>query len=141
MLRDDPTKIPTFVEEALRLECPVQSNMRNVKEDTELAGVKIPEGAVIILRYGAANRDEKRFDDSENLHVDRKSARGHLAFGYGIHTCPGAMLARQEAVSTFQHLLAKYQRFELMVNPEELQYHPTFFLRGLKSLPVRFVEA
>lgn len=141
LLRADFSLIPAFVEEALRLEPPVQSNSRIVMEDTVLGGVELKKGTQIILRYGSANRDEKRFLDSENLNVQREDGRGHVAFGYGIHTCPGAMLARQEAVSTFEELFRRYRAFELMCDKDDLTYHPTFFLRGLQSLPVKLIPA
>ena len=140
-LRRDPSRIPTFIEEALRLESPVQSNFRRVTRDTVLGGVTIPEGAFVVLRYGAANRDEACFAAAERLDVERKDARRHVAFGFGAHHCPGAMLARQEAISTFQELFRRYQRFELTVPRDALKYHPTFFLRGLEHLPVRLVAS
>jgi cytochrome P450 len=139
ILRADPSRIPTFVEEVLRLESPVQSNFRSVTEDTVLGGVAIPKGSTVLLRYGAANRDEATFQDAETLDVCRSDARRHVAFGFGVHHCPGSMLARQEAVSTFRELFRRYERFELTVDRDALHYHPTFFLRGLESLPVRLV--
>ncbi len=143
LLRDDPSRIPIFVEEALRLECPVQSNSRIVTEDTELGGVSLPKGAQLILRYGSGNRDEDHFSNPEALDVTRdvQEARSHVSFGYGVHNCPGKALARQETISSFQELLKRYKGFELMCDKDELKYHPTFFLRGLQSMPVRLIPA
>lgn len=140
-LRQDPSRIPTFVEEALRLESPVQSNTRRVTQDTRLSGVDIEAGSYVVLRYGAANRDPACFKDPDNIDVTRKDARRHVAFGFGVHHCPGAMLARQETISTFQELLRRFSKFELTVPRDSLEYAPTFFLRGLRSLPVRFTRA
>ena len=140
-LRAHPEGIENFVEEALRTETPVQSNFRVTTEATELGGVQLPKGAVLVLRYGAANRDERRFADPETFDVCRRDVAAHVAFGAGIHHCPGGMLARQETLVAFTELLRRFERFELLVPEEELQYHPTFFLRGLRSLPLRVVRA
>lgn len=135
-LRDNPAQILTFIEEVLRTESPVQSNFRVATEDTELAGVKIPKGSVLVLRYGSANRDEQKFEESEQFNVCRRNVQAHVAFGAGIHHCPGAMLARQEALVTFTELLRRFDKFELRARDELLDYVPSFFLRGLKQLPV-----
>jgi cytochrome P450 len=135
-LRDNPAQILTFIEEVLRTESPVQSNFRVATEDTELAGVKIPKGSVLVLRYGSANRDEQKFEESEQFNVCRRNVQAHVAFGAGIHHCPGAMLARQEALVTFTELLRRFDKFELRAPDELLDYVPSFFLRGLKQLPV-----
>ena len=138
LLRDEPAQVANFVEEVLRMESPVQSNFRVALEDTAIGGVHIPQGAVVVLRYGAANRDAARFDAAENFDPCRKDVAAHVAFGAGIHHCPGSLLARQEATATFAALLQRYERFELL-QPEPLPYHPSFFLRGLRTLPVRLV--
>jgi cytochrome P450 len=140
LLRKNPARIAQFIEETLRTESPVQSNFRVVTEDTMLAGVALKKGAVVALRYGAANRDEKTFEGSDDFDLTRKNVTAHLAFGAGIHFCPGSQLARQEALQTFTELLDRYERFELRSNDEELTYQPTFFLRGLRSLPVRLIR-
>jgi cytochrome P450 len=140
LLRGNPAQLTAFVEEVLRTESPVQSNFRLVTEDTELAGVPLKQGAVLALRYGAANRDERTFEDSEDFDLTRKNVNAHIAFGAGIHHCPGSQLARQEAFQTFTELLNRYERFELRADDAALPYHPTFFLRGLRSLPVRLVR-
>jgi cytochrome P450 len=139
-LRSNPAQLTAFVEEVLRTESPVQSNFRLVTADTELAGVPLQKGSILALRYGAANRDERKFDDSENFDLARPNVNAHIAFGAGIHHCPGSQLARQEAFQTFNELLQRYERFELRVQDADLPYHPTHFLRGLRSLPVRLVR-
>jgi len=140
-LRANPAQIPTFIEEVLRMESPVQSNFRVAMEDTELAGVPIPKGSVLVLRYGSANRDEEKFEDPEQFNVCRRNVSAHVAFGAGIHHCPGAMLARQEALVTFTELLRRFERFELRGDDRLLDYVPSFFLRGLKQLPVTLVRS
>jgi cytochrome P450 len=140
LLRENPAQIPNFIEEVLRTESPVQSNFRVALEATEVGGVKIPAGSVIVLRYGAANRDEEKFADSELFDTCRRNVREHIAFGAGIHHCPGSMLARQEALQTVNELLRRFESIELLMDEEQLEYHPTFFLRGLRKLPVRLVR-
>ncbi len=139
-LRSNPAQLTAFVEEVLRTESPVQSNFRLVTADTELAGVPLQKGSIVALRYGAANRDERKFEDSENFDLARANVNAHIAFGAGIHHCPGSQLARQEAFQTFSELLQRYERFELRAQDADLPYHPTHFLRGLRSLPVRLVR-
>jgi cytochrome P450 len=136
-LREHPEGIENFIEEALRVETPVQSNFRRVTAETTLGGVTLPKDAVLVLRYGSANRDERKFTDPETFDVCRRDVKAHIAFGAGIHHCPGAMLAREEARLAFTALLRRYQHFELATEESALTYHPTFFLRGLRSLPVR----
>jgi cytochrome P450 len=140
-LRDHPDGVENFVEEALRTETPVQSNFRRVTSATVLAGVSLPPDSVLVLRYGSANRDQRKFSDPETFDVCRRDVKQHIAFGAGIHHCPGAMLAREEARVGFTELLHRFKRFELTVDESQLQYHPTFFLRGLRSLPVRLIPA
>ena len=139
-LQKNPAQITAFVEETLRLESPVQSNFRLVTEDTELAGVHLKKGAVVALRYGAANRDERVFGGSEDFDPARRNVSAHLAFGAGIHHCPGSQLARQEAFQTFAELIDRYQSVELLADARSLSYNPTMFLRGLRNLPVRLVR-
>lgn len=136
-LRAHPEQVENFIEEALRTETPVQSNFRVVTEDTTLAGTALPKGAVLVLRYASANRDERKFTDPETFDVCRRDVRAHISFGAGIHHCPGGMLAREEAKIAFTELLRRFERFELDCDESELRYHPTFFLRGLRSLPLR----
>ena len=95
-LRGDGDAIAKFVEEALRLESPVQGLYRFAKVDTELGGVRIPAGSALNVRYAAANRDEKVFANPQRADLDRKGLRNHMAFGAGIHYCAGANLARLE---------------------------------------------
>lgn len=139
-LRDNPVQIQAFIEEVLRTESPVQSNFRLATEDTEIGGVMIPKGSVVALRYGAANRDEEKFVAGDDFDMCRRNVNAHVAFGAGIHHCPGAMLARQEALVTFTELLERFERFELHADDRQLDYLPSSFLRGLKHLPVMLVR-
>jgi len=92
----EPERVPALVEEALRFDSPIQVVFRTVSQDTELAGTRIPRGAVVAALLGSANRDERAFAEPDRFDVERDT-RGHLAFGFGPHFCLGAALARLEA--------------------------------------------
>lgn len=136
-LRRDPGAIPRFVEECLRLEGPIKSTFRLVLNDTQIAGVEVPAGSIVMGLVGAANRDPRVFDDPDRFDPDRSNARRNIAFGHGEHFCPGASLARAEARISLERLLARLDDFEL-VDPGALAYAPTFIIRGLNDLPLRF---
>jgi cytochrome P450 len=137
-LREDPSRIPTFVEETLRLESAVQGLFRVVKQDTELGGYAIPKGARVMLRYAAANRDGAKFACPHQLDVDRSNAGAHLAFGAGIHHCLGAQLARYEMIASFEALLARLDNLAYVSGRNDFRHHPHLCLRGLKQLWIRF---
>lgn len=136
-LRNDPEAIPNFVEECLRLEGPIKGSFRLAMHDTSLAGVDIPAGSIVMAVIGAANRDTRVFDDPDRFDPKRSNARRNVAFGHGEHFCPGASLARTEVRISFERLLARLDDFQL-VDPGALSYLPTFIVRGLNDLPVRF---
>ncbi len=136
-LRRDPALVRNFVEEVLRVESPVQGLLRVTTREVALGGTVIPEGAVVVARYASANRDAEKFDDPERLDVCRANAGAHLAFGAGVHFCPGAMLARQEMLSAFTQLLDRFENIELAVPEETLEHHPSLLHRRLKALPIR----
>lgn len=136
-LRGDPEGIPNFVEECLRLEGPIKSTFRLALEDTKIADVDVPAGTVVMGSIGAANRDSRVFEDPDRFDAQRPNARRNIAFGHGEHFCPGASLARAEARTSFERLLARLDDLEL-VDPNALRYAPTFIIRGLERLPLRF---
>jgi cytochrome P450 len=136
-LRDDPTAIPNFVEECLRLEGPIKGSFRLALRDTTVAGVGVPAGSMLMAVLGAGNRDLRVFDDPDRFDATRANARRNVAFGHGEHFCPGASLARAEARISFERLLARLDGFQL-VDPGALSYAKTFIIRGLDALPMRF---
>jgi cytochrome P450 len=136
-LRSDPSGIPNFVEECLRLEGPIKSTFRLALEDTSIGDVKIPAGTVVMGSIGAANRDPRIFDDPDRFDARRHNARRNIAFGHGEHFCPGASLARAEARTSFERILTRLGGFQL-VDPGALRYAQTFIIRGLEALPLRF---
>jgi cytochrome P450 len=138
-LKSDPQKyLKTFVEEVVRLESPVQSLMRMAAKDVELHGVKIPEGAVINVRYAAANRDERHFECPEKLDLTRKNAGSHMAFGSGTHHCLGAPLARRELWWGFKALIDRIDEMWFADGKNDFRHHPHFLLRSLKQLNIEF---
>ena len=136
-LRSDPGMVPNFVEECLRLESPIKGSFRLAVRDTELAGVDIKAGSILMAVIGAANRDPRVFEDPDRFDARRPNARRNIAFGHGEHFCPGASLARTEARISFERLLTRLDAFQL-VDPNALSYMDTFIIRGLHDLPLRF---
>jgi len=138
IVRAEPDTLPTFVEEVLRLLSPTQNMWRRTTRDTELGGVAIPAGAMVLLRYGSANRDASVFPDPDRLDVRRPNAADHLAFGHGIHFCLGATLARAEMAKAFRTLLDRLDDLRLAPDAEPPRYRPSILLRGLEALHVEF---
>jgi pimeloyl-[acyl-carrier protein] synthase len=136
-LRDDPRLLPGAVEELLRYDGPVQRTGRIAAEDVELAGVGIPAGSLVLGFLGAANRDPGHFPEPDRLDVTRDEPR-HLAFGYGIHYCLGAPLARLEAQVALDALLRRFPELEL--EDPTPAWRPSSTLRGLVALPVSLGE-
>lgn len=136
-LRADPAAIPNFVEECLRLESPIKGAFRLALCDTRIAGVDIPMGSIVMAMNGAANRDARVFEDADRFDAKRPNARRNIAFGHGEHFCPGASLARAEARISFERLLARLDDLQL-VDPSALSYLPSFIIRGLNDLPLRY---
>lgn len=140
-IRQDPGLVTKFTEEVLRWESPVQGLFRYAKKDTTLAGVDIPKGSRLMVRYAAANRDPSKFECPEDLNIDRKNNGAHLAFGSGIHHCVGSQLARVEMQASFKAWLARFSSFELDQPEDTIQYHMSFALRGPQSLKLKFAAA
>ncbi|SNR92072.1 Cytochrome P450 [Haloechinothrix alba] len=139
-LREDRSKIPTAVEEALRLETPVQGSVRLCKVDTEIAGTPVPKDSRVLIVSGAANRDAAVFADPDRFDLDRENARAHLSFGKGIHLCLGATLSRQEGVIALEHLLDRLDSFEVPADFTP-RYKDNAVLRSLISMPLHVRKA
>ena len=133
-LRDDLGLMPLATEEMIRWATPVKAFMRTAAEDTTVRGVPIAAGDSVLLSYVSANRDEDVFEDPFRFDVGRDPNK-HVAFGYGVHFCLGAALARMEVNSFFSELLPRLKSIELTGDPE---YVATTFVGGLKHLPVRY---
>jgi cytochrome P450 len=133
-LQADPGLMGTAVEEMIRWTTPVKEFMRTATADTTVRGVDIAKGESVYLAYVSGNRDEEVFTDPFRFDVARDPNK-HVAFGYGIHFCLGAALARMEMTSLFTELLGRLESIEL-AGPAELQ--ATTFVGGLKHLPIRY---
>jgi cytochrome P450 len=136
----EPEKLPAFVEEAVRLESPVQGLFRTTTCDVELHGRTIPAGAHVQLMFASANRDPEAIPDPDAIDLDRPSPRSHLGYGEGIHFCPGAPLARTDTRVALEVLLGRLPGLRLQPGVE-LRHAPHFFLRGFAAVPVEWEEA
>ena len=134
-LADDPALIQTGVEELLRFDGPVQRTGRMTLADVEIGGRPIPKGSIVAAVIGAANRDPAHFADPDRLDVTRRENR-HIAFGFGIHFCLGAPLARIEGQVAIGTLLRRRRALKLVSDTPE--WRESSVLRGLKTLPVTF---
>lgn len=133
-LRAQPDLMGTAVEEMIRWSTPVKEFMRTATADTTVRGVPIAKGDSVYLAYVSGNRDEEVFDKPHQFDVGRDPNK-HLAFGYGVHFCLGAALARMEMNSLFTELLSRLDSIELAGTPE---LSATTFVGGLKHLPIRY---
>ena len=144
LLRRERDRIPNFVEEALRFDGPVKGDFRLARVPTTVTGVDIPAGATVMVLNGAANRDPRVFEDPSEFRVGRTNARHHLAFGFGIHTCPGAPLARAEARVSIERILDRMADIRISEgehgpsDDRHYDYEPTYILRGLRRLHLEF---
>jgi cytochrome P450 len=134
-LIDDPSLIPAAVEEALRLESPVQMIGRTLTEDAEVAGCPVFKGKQVGLVLGAANANADVFEDPEEFRLDR-GANPHLAFGFGVHRCIGEHLARAEMKIALEQVLARIPDFEITGEVTHDASAP--FNRGVLAIPARF---
>jgi len=133
-LRANMDLMPLATEEMIRWVTPVKEFMRTAREDTEVRGVPIVAGESVLLSYVSSNRDEEVFDDPFRFDVGREPNK-HNAFGYGVHFCLGAALARMEVNSFFSELIPRLESIELTGDPE---YTATIFVGGPKHLPIRY---
>jgi cytochrome P450 len=132
-IRADRSLIPATFNEVLRLHSPIQYFTRQVTDDVDVAGVTLGAGTKVLIMYGSANRDERRFENPDTFDI-RRNARTHVAFGRGVHLCAGMHLARIEAHALFAALADRISRFELAGEP---RWTVNNTLHGLATLPVR----
>lgn len=143
-LRDERNRLPNFIEECLRLETPLQSTFRLARKASKIGELEIPAGTTVMLLPAAANRDPRRYENSDDFRLDRPNWRQHLAFGSGVHACAGAPLARAEARVTADRLLNRLS--DIRVSEAEhgppgarrYEYPQTYMLRGLQRLHLEF---
>jgi cytochrome P450 len=128
----------------LRWEAPLTSIQRTAMRDAEIGGVAIPAGTIVMVLNGAANRDPRHFENPAEFRADRANAHDHIAFGLGIHSCPGAPLARAEARVAIARLLDRMADVRISdtahgaPGSRRYEYVPTYILRGLQKLHLEF---
>jgi cytochrome P450 len=122
----------------LRYESPAQSSFRRATAGAAIDGTSLPEGAMVIVLLGSAQRDERHFPDADRFLLDR-GKEGNLSFGHGIHFCVGATLARMEARLGLSAILSRVRRFSRL--EREIAWAPSINIRGPAALPIRFEAA
>ena len=143
-LREHSEKIPDFIEEALRIESPVKTDFRLTRRSTTVAGVDITAGTPVMLLNGAANRDPRRFECPEEFRLDRPNVQSHIAFGRGVHSCPGGPLARAEGRISIARILERMRDIRLSEEhhgppgARHFDYERTWVLRGLTRIHLEF---
>jgi cytochrome P450 len=143
-IRRDRELIPNFAEETLRLETPLQSTFRLARVSTKVGGIDVPAGSTVMLMPAAANRDPRQFEAPAEFRLGRPNWRQHLAFGFGIHACAGAPLARAEARVSAERILARMADIRISEQehgpPGARRYeHPdTYMLQGVERLHLEF---
>ena len=143
-LREDRDFIPNFLEEVLRVESPVKTDFRLARRTTKVGDIEVKAGTPVMLLNGAANRDPRRFEDPHEFRIDRPNVQAHIAFGRGIHSCPGGPLARAEGRVSLERILDRTRNIHLAEaehgpkGNRRFSYEPTWVLRGLTKLHLEF---
>jgi cytochrome P450 len=143
-LREDRAKIAAFLEETLRMESPVKSHFRMARTTTTVGDVKVPAGTTVMVLPGACNRDERKFADPNTFSPDRPNVREQIAFIRGVHSCPGAPLARAEGRISLNRILDRMSDIAVSedhhgpAGERRYAYEPTFIMRGLSELHITF---
>ena len=134
----DPSKVKNFVEENLRCESPTMGMVRHAAVDTEIAGVRIPKGASLHLRYAAGNRDERMFECPAKFDIERRNAPRHMAFSLLETHCTGAGLSRLEQNIAFTAIFERLRNLRFMSGRNDFTHHPNVTLRAMKELWVEW---
>jgi cytochrome P450 len=145
-LRADPTMIPLFIEEVLRLEGSTKQEGRLARKDATVGGVHIPAGSRIMIAIAGANRDPRRWENPNELKVGRPKIAEHVAFGRGKHTCAGAPLARAEVRIILEKLLSATSKIDIDLEQHpggvaDLVYEESFIIHGLSALHLRLTPS
>ncbi len=146
-LREDPSLLPAFLEEVLRLEGSTKQTARLARKDTKIGDLPVPAGTKVLLSLSAANRDPRRWENPNDFEIDRPRIKEHVGFGRGKHVCAGAPLARVEVrviLEKFLQHTANIDLNEAVHGPRgarKLDYEPSFIIRGLANLQVTFKPA
>ena len=135
LLAERPELVANAIQETLRFHPLNFTGCRTATQDVEIGGQTIRAGDYVVMAYASANRDEDIWDDPDNFDVTRAFDRDHQSFGYGEHSCPGALLAKIDSTTIFERLIARYPDWEISGTPVRWA---TPFLQGMGKLPLRF---
>jgi cytochrome P450 len=133
-LRDDRKLIPNMVSEMIRWQTPLAHMRRTATQDTVLAGKQIKKGDKVVMWYVSGNRDESFIDRANEFLIDRKNARQHLSFGWGVHFCVGSRLAEMQLRILWEEIMTRYEKIEVVGEPIRVK---SSFVKGFEKLPVR----
>ena len=133
-LKAKPELIPNMVSEIIRWQTPLANMRRVATQDVEIRGQTIKKGDRVLMWYASGNRDERKFENPDQLIIDRKDARNHISFGYGIHRCMGNRLAELQLRILWEELLKRFENIEVVGEPERVQSN---FVRGYSKLMVK----
>ena len=126
--------LPFMVSEIIRWQTPLAYMRRVAKQDVELGGQTIKKGDRVVMWYASGNRDERKFEDPDHFIIDRKDARNHMSFGYGVHRCMGNRLAELQLRILWEEILKRFDKIEVVGEPERVQSN---FVRGYSELMVQ----
>ena len=146
-LRDDPELIHNFIEETLRIDGEIKGTFRLSQSEKTVGGQAIPAGSTVMLVVGAANRDPRKFECPNDFRLNRPNARQHLAFGYGVHLCIGAPLARLESRVGVERMLSRFAKIDISetahgpAGERTYKYVPTYLSRSLRMLHLDLTSA
>jgi cytochrome P450 len=133
-LRENPALAENLVAETVRWQTPLTHMRRTALEDTELGGKQIKKGDRVVMWYVSGNRDEEMFDNGDAFDLERKNARNHLSFGFGIHRCLGMRLAQLQLRIVWEEILKRFDNIEVVDEPKRIYSN---FIKGYETLPVR----
>lgn len=133
-LKANPALIPNMVSEIIRWQTPLAHMRRVATQDVELRGQTIKKGDRVLMWYASGNRDERKFENPDQFIIDRKDARNHMSFGYGVHRCMGNRLAELQLRILWEELLKRFDNIEVIGEPERVQSN---FVRGYSRLMVK----
>ncbi|WP_305967530.1 cytochrome P450 [Marinobacter salsuginis] len=136
-LKANPALIPNMVSEIIRWQTPLAYMRRVAKKDVELNGEKIRKGDKVVMWYASGNRDERAIDKPDQFIIDRKGARNHLSFGFGVHRCMGNRLAEMQLRILWEEVLARFDQIEVLDEPEYVQSN---FVRGYTRMMVKLTK-
>jgi cytochrome P450 len=133
-LRDDHSLVDKLVPEVVRWQTPLAHMRRTALADTEIAGKTIRKGDRVVMWYVSGNRDEEMFENADAFEIERRNARNHISFGFGIHRCLGLRLAELQLRIVWEEILQRFDTIEVLDEPKR-----TFsnFVKGYDTLPVR----